>query len=207
MMSNTALSCIDVSQQPSLESSASLEVLIRFAEMRRARFIAMANAWIRHHRVNQARFGAEDAIDEALLGFCRRILTGRARPVATLDDLDHRFPAMLRQAIIDRGRFQHATRRGGRGDAIYLSVLEESDFDRSDDRAAAPVDIAIAGEEYRCLLDSLRRRSPSLRAVAVMRMKQYTNAEIARVLGVSLATVERWIREVRSLLQSRLSGR
>ncbi|MHB1558376.1 MAG: RNA polymerase sigma factor [Isosphaeraceae bacterium] len=172
--------------------------------MRRARFLAMANAWIRHHRVNPAHFGAEDAIDEALLAFCRRILAGRARPVVTLDDLDHRFPAMLRQAIIDRGRFQHARRRGGRGNAISLSVLEESDFDRSDDRAAMPVDIAIAGEEYRCLLDSLRRRHPSLRAVAVMRMKQYTNAEIARVLGVSLATVERWIRDVRSLLRSRL---
>ena len=41
-----------------------------------------------------------------------------------------------------------------------------------------------------------------MRALAVMRMKGYTNEEAARLLGVSLATVERRMGQVRAILEA-----
>lgn len=202
-MSDIASPCEGDEVVPLPTPAELLDALGRFADRRRARYMVMARGWLRQYRLNTARFGTDDAINQALLDLCRRIHLGSGRPIVTLDEFERRFPALLKQVIIDRSRFQHAARRRGGVKTVYLSTLEESDFDKIDERAARPEIIVSGEEELRGLLDFLRRRHRALRAVTVMRMKEYTNEEIARVLEVSTSSVERMVRRIRTLLESR----
>lgn len=178
-----------------------LEAIGRLTDGERERNLRLAKRWISEHHLNAAWFSPDDAIDEALLVLCRRICTGTVRPVSGLAEFRRRFRSTLKQVIVDRRRRQHAGKRDARR-TISLSLLVESGFDRIDERARRSEEIASGKEQLRRRLDLLRRRDRRLRAIAVMKMKEYANDAMARLLKVSIPTVERMSREIRSILEA-----
>ena len=161
---------------------------------------ARARYWIAFFRLNPAEFSEEDAVQQALVQLSQRLLTDQS-PLLTPALLHRRFPRILKQVIIDESRRQHASRRMGGGN-LSLGMLEEAGFDRIDPRSPEPFEIAGRLDAFRRVLDILRRRDRSLRALAVMKLKGYTNEDIARVLDVSIATVERKMSQVRLMLEA-----
>jgi DNA-directed RNA polymerase specialized sigma24 family protein len=187
--------------QPFPAPAEAFDALARFADQHGDHYLVLARRWIRWHRLNAVWFPPEDAIGEALVVLCRRIHLGTVQPIPDLAEFRRRFPAALKQVIIDRRRRQHAGKRDARG-AVYLSTLVEWGFDKIDEGTLGPEEVASGHEQVRRLLDLLRRHDKRLRAVAVMKMKRYTNAEIAGILRISTATAERMLREIRSILEA-----
>src|SRR5262245_46003333 len=132
--------------------------------------------------------GASDAEDVALEAFaalCERV----ARPAAA-----ERFPELhnrthlwkLLACFTARQAFDLARKEGRRRRVVEdESVLGEAGFDRLASAEPPPEFNAAVADLLECL------PTTELRAVALARMEGCTNAEVARRLGRSVATVER----------------
>ncbi len=114
------------------------------------------------------------------------------------DDLLVKLLGLTTQKIIDLRRAQHAGKRDARrteyDQDFSLLVSDEPD----------PESVAIWTDEIRHRLDQLG--DDRLREIAVMRMGGHTGEEIADRFGMSLAWVNRRLREIRRTWETREPG-
>ena len=66
--------------------------------------------------------------------------------------------------------------------------------------AVGPDEYVIGEQQAEWLLTILDRQDPSLREIAFLKDQDFSNVEIASKRGVSISTIERMVREIRSIL-------
>jgi RNA polymerase sigma factor (sigma-70 family) len=169
---------------------------------------AVQNLWERYYRklVSLARkklgdlprraIDSEDVALSAFDSFVRGAEQGRFPRLEDRDDLWQLLVMITRRKSIDlinhEGRKQrdwHRLQENGHADGSLLSSL----LGREPDPAFA----AEVAEECRRLLAGLG--DDALRALAVNKLEGYSNAELAKRLGWSLAKVERKLARIRDL--------
>jgi DNA-directed RNA polymerase specialized sigma24 family protein len=131
----------------------------------------------------------EDAVLSAFNSFHRRAQRGDFPDIMDRDDLWVKLVDLTSQKIIDLRRRQEAGKRDSRRTEYNheLSVLVSKEPD--------PEVVAIWTDEIRHRLHQLA--DDRLREVAVMRMGGHTAEEIADRFGMSIAWVNRRLREIR----------
>jgi RNA polymerase sigma factor (TIGR02999 family) len=105
---------------------------------------------------------------------------------------------MMRRILVNHARDRAASKRGGGAERVSLSLADLADADRPDD-----VD-TIALHEALGRLEALDARKG--RVVELKYFGGLTNDEIAEVLGISGATVEREWKFARAWLYDQLEG-
>ncbi len=149
----------------------------------------------------------EDAALSAFNSFCRRAAQGLFPDLKDRDSLWALLVVLTARKAAALVKYQSREKRGGgrvRGDSALRPAGGDSGvggFDSLEGDEPTPEEAAILAEEVEDLLGRLR--DPELRQVAVWKLEGYTNAEIARMQGRSLATVERRLAIIRRLLQDR----
>lgn len=155
----------------------------------------------------------EDEEDVALSVFdvlCRGAAAGRFDVLKTRDDLWRLLVAITAKKVVDRYRHRGRTKRGG-GDVRGHSVIGGTDdqelggFDDFVGQDPSPAFLVMLDERHRELMSLLR--DDTLRQVAQLRMEGYTNREIADRLMISLRSVERKLRLIRTEWLSALDDR
>jgi DNA-directed RNA polymerase specialized sigma24 family protein len=169
-----------------------LETLARFYELTRTRHIRMAGRWVRRFRINEGCLSAEGAVHNVWLKLLARIQQDRTPPSQNLEEFEKTFTPMLWTVILDARRRQNARKRAS-GDVQSL----DSAWDLVDLHAVRPDDGVIAEEQLH-LLDG---GNANLREVAIMKIEGFSTVSIATQLHVSASTVERMLREIRSILK------
>jgi len=151
----------------------------------------------------------EDVALSAFDSFCRAAEEDRFPRLEDRDDLWQLLLVITARKVVDLRRRESREKRGG-GKVIPASVLVG---DRNEDadalaevmgREPTPELAVQAAEECRRLLEGLG--DEELRALAVAKLENYTNEEIARRLNRSLATVERKLGLIRKLWQREVEG-
>jgi DNA-directed RNA polymerase specialized sigma24 family protein len=144
----------------------------------------------------------EDVALSAFASFCRAAEEGRFPDLAGRDDLWRLLMRLTARKAVDQTRREGAAKRGG-GRVGGKSLLAQGDPPWSEELLAqvigetpTPEFAAMMAEECSRLLGQL---NDDLRAVAVAKMEDYTNQEIAQKLDCSAATIDRRLRLIRSL--------
>jgi DNA-directed RNA polymerase specialized sigma24 family protein len=144
----------------------------------------------------------EDVALSAFASFCRAAEEGRFPDLAGRDDLWRLLMRLTARKAVDQARREGAAKRGG-GRVHGKSVMAQGDPSWAEDGLAevigetpTPEFAAMMAEECSRLLGQL---DDDLRAVAVAKMEDYSNQEIAVKLDCSVATIERRLRLIRSL--------
>jgi DNA-directed RNA polymerase specialized sigma24 family protein len=101
---------------------------------------------------------------------------------------------LLRNVVRDERRRQKALKRA-RSQPILDSVL-----DAVASHAVRPDDYVIGEQQAEWLLAILQREDASLREISILKMQGFSNGEIATKQDVSISTIERLLREIRSIL-------
>jgi len=142
----------------------------------------------------------EDVALSAFDSFCRGAAQGRFPQLADRDDLWQLLAVITAHKASKLARRERQQKRGG--DVLNLSQVSgpssrpEAVLERVLDSGPTPEFAAQLAEECRRLLGVLA--DDQLRAVALWKMENYTNAEIAVKLGCVVRTVERKLRVIRS---------
>jgi DNA-directed RNA polymerase specialized sigma24 family protein len=143
----------------------------------------------------------EDVALSAFDDFRRGVEQGRFPRLEDRSDLWQVLMLLTRQKAANLVKHERRQKRGS-GQVRHLSALATGDSPSSADAfhelfgpEPTPDFAAQVAEECRRLLDGLG--DARLREVAVWKMEGYTNEEIARQLGCSLATVERKLSVIR----------
>ena len=151
----------------------------------------------------------EDVALSAFAAFCRAAQQGRFPQLSGRDDLWRLLITMTAQKAIDQKRHFGRPIRGG-GRVRGESVLVPGDSSCAGQGLAGligdaptPEFAALVGEEYTRLLAQL---NDDLRPVALAKMEDYTNQEIAAKLGCSVSTVERSLRLIRKIWRTESKG-
>ena len=136
--------------------------------------------------------------------FCRVVEQGRSPQLRDRDGLWALLVLITVRKAADLAQYHRRERRGGgqvRGD----SALAGGDGDAGADGVAqieagdpTPDLAAQLAEEFQSLLDRLG--SDELGAIAVWKLEDYTNAEVAARLGCATVRVERRLRLIRKIL-------
>jgi DNA-directed RNA polymerase specialized sigma24 family protein len=160
------------------------------------------------NRLSRSRRRDADEEDVALsvfASFCRAAEEGRFPDLADRDDLWRLLIVLTAQKAIDLVRRQRRAKRGG-GRVRGESALASAEWSESPQGLAeivgntpTPDFAAMVAEECARLLGLL---NDDLRAVALAKMEDYTNEEIATKLDCSLSTVERSLRLIRKIWKS-----
>ena len=144
----------------------------------------------------------EDVALSAFASFFRAAEEGRFPDLAGRDDLWRLLMRLTARKAVDQARREGAAKRGG-GQVHGESALAQGDPSWDEDGLAevigetpTPEFAAMMAEECSRLLAHL---DDDLRAVAVAKMEDCTNREIAQKLDCSLATIDRRLRLIRSL--------
>jgi RNA polymerase sigma factor (sigma-70 family) len=158
----------------------------------------------RQRLASQSRRAAdeEDVALSAFASFCRAAQAGRFPDLSERDGLWRVLITITAQKAVDRARHDGRIKRGGgriRRESVFVHPdlssqgrgLEEVIGDDP-----SPEFAAIMAEQCDRLLGRL---NDELRQVAVAKMEEYTNQEIADRLDCSLSTVERSLRLIRRI--------
>jgi DNA-directed RNA polymerase specialized sigma24 family protein len=151
----------------------------------------------------------EDVALSAFDSFCRAAEKGRFPRLEDRDDLWQVLLVITARKAVDLRRRESREKRGG-GKVIPASALAGDPNEDGDalaevmGREPTPELAVQAAEECRRLLEGLG--DEELRALAVAKLENYTNEEIARRLNRSLATVERKLGLIRKLWQREVEG-
>jgi DNA-directed RNA polymerase specialized sigma24 family protein len=144
----------------------------------------------------------EDVALSAFASFCSAAAAGRFPDLADHDALWRLLIQLTAQKAIDQGRRQRRAKRGG-GQVRGESALHQTDTAGIEEGLAqvvgdtpTPEFAAMVAEECARLLDCL---NDDLRPIALAKMEDCTNQEIAVKLGCSLTTVERGLRFIRKI--------
>ena len=141
----------------------------------------------------------EDVALDALDSFCRRVEAGAYPNLNDRDELWRLLLTITENKAFNQIRKEGAEKRGGgnvRGDSVFFCDNESAagGFDRFDGLDPTPEDAAIMEETLGELLAQL---TDGQRQIAVKKLEGYTNREISDDLNLSVATVERRLRQTR----------
>ncbi len=146
----------------------------------------------------------EDLALSVFASFCHAAEEGRFPDLAGRDDLWRLLITMTAQKVIDQRRHDGRAKRGS-GRVRGESALDDFDPQHGGrgleyvvGDSPTPEFAAIMAEECSRLLGSLEE---DLRQIAVAKMEDYTNEEIAERLDCSVSTVERSLRLIRKIWQ------
>lgn len=174
---------------------------------------AVRQLWLRYSqslvRVARQRLGAvsrtaadeEDVALSAFWSLCEVAREGKLDEVCNRDDLWWMLLAITRRKAVSQVRRETAQKRGGWVQDLSLSQpgspegLQVPCYELISDEPT-PEYVAMLQEEYERLLGCLR--DDLLRSVAMLRIEGHTLPEIATKLGLSLRSVERKLRLIRS---------
>ena len=146
----------------------------------------------------------EDLALSAFATFCRAAEEGRFPELADRDDLWRLLITLTAQKAVDQARREGRAKRGGgrvRGEsALAFGDPGESGqgLDAVVGDSPTPEFAATMAEEYSRLLNSLE---DDLQQVALAKMEDCTNQEIADRLDCSVSTIERSLRLIRKIWQ------
>jgi DNA-directed RNA polymerase specialized sigma24 family protein len=151
----------------------------------------------------------EDVALSAFASFCRAAEGGRFPSLADREGLWRLLITLTAQKAADLARREGRKKRGG-GHVRGESALERSATPGAEGGLAqvvgdtpTPEFAAIVAEKCRRLLNQL---DDDLRPVALAKMEEYTNEEIASKLDCSVSTVERSLRLIRTIWGARGEG-
>jgi DNA-directed RNA polymerase specialized sigma24 family protein len=146
----------------------------------------------------------EDVALSAFASFCRAAQAGRFPDLADRHGLWRLLIRLTAEKAVDQARRAGRAKRGGgrvRGESAFAHG-DESGIDQGLAQvigdAPTPEFAAMVAEECARLLERL---DDDLRPVALAKMQDYTNVEIAQNLCCSLSTVERSLRLIRKIWQ------
>lgn len=174
--------------------------LDEYARDSRDRYVRLARRWCRRFRVCPIGLGPEGAVHNAWLVLLAALDEGRLEPIASPDHFHKLFTRLLRNAIIDESRRQHAFKRHGGATIVALDV------DGTGALADLPDERLTHEETLAELLELLDREEKRLRTIVDRRLMGCSRDEIARELGTSAATVRRGLATVRLLLAPYVLG-
>jgi DNA-directed RNA polymerase specialized sigma24 family protein len=150
----------------------------------------------------------EDVALNAFASFCRAAEQGRFPALADRDDLWRLLISLTALKAVDQARHEVRAKRGGghvRGESAF-DGRDVSDFvgglSQVIRECPTPEFAAVLAEECSALLNRL---DDNLRAIALAKMEDYTNQEIAARLDCSLSTVERSLRLIRKVWQREMA--
>jgi DNA-directed RNA polymerase specialized sigma24 family protein len=146
----------------------------------------------------------EDVALSAFNLFFRAVKEGRFPRLADRNDLWQLLFHITDHKAIDQIRHEGRKKRGGghvRGESAFSADVTENTpgIDQVVGENPTPEFAAIVAEECQRLL---RQLDDDLLPVAVAKMENYTNKEIAEILDCSVATVERSLRLIRKIWQT-----
>jgi DNA-directed RNA polymerase specialized sigma24 family protein len=147
----------------------------------------------------------EDLALSAFASFCRAAKEGRVPNLADRDGLWRLLIRLTAQKAVDRRRYDNRVKRGGGRVRGESALVHNSDSQSVDGLAQivgetpTPEFAAMVAEQCSRLLNCL---NDQLRPVALAKMEDCTNQEIATKLSCSLSTVERSLRLIRKIWQS-----
>lgn len=152
--------------------------------------------------VQQRTFDGEDVAASALGSFFKGLQLKRFPELDTEDSLFRLLRKITMRKVIDRKRQTQSQKRGGgkvRGESAFGSKPDSTSslgIDAVQDDTPSPEEIAIVTEECQGLFAMLTDQE--LQRIACLRMEGYSNSEIAKMIGKSVATVERRLAEIRA---------
>jgi RNA polymerase sigma factor (sigma-70 family) len=144
----------------------------------------------------------EDVALSAFASFCRAAKEGRFPDLSDRDGLWRVLFTITAQKAIDQVRYDGRAKRGGgrvRGESVldHLDRLSQGrGLEQVIGDSPTPEFAAMMAEQCDRLLGQL---NDDLRQVAVAKMEDYTNEEIADRLDCSVSTVERSLRLIRKI--------
>jgi RNA polymerase sigma factor (sigma-70 family) len=150
----------------------------------------------------------EDVALSAFASFCRGAAEGRFPHLTDRHNLWALLIVITVHKACDQLRHERSRRQGGgkvRGESALLKAPRAGEGADSDEaglaqvlgREPSPELAAEIAQQLRRLLDRLP--DEELRAVALWKLENYSNAEVAAKLGCALSTVERRLRVIRTL--------
>jgi DNA-directed RNA polymerase specialized sigma24 family protein len=144
----------------------------------------------------------EDVALSAFASFCRAAEEGRFPELSDRDDLWRLLITLTAQKAVDQARHEGRVKRGGGRVHGESALAHGGGIDNGMARvigdSPTPEFAAIVAEESARLLGLLDEQ---LQQVAVARMEDCTNQEIAAKLDCSVSTVERSLRLIRRIWQ------
>ena len=153
----------------------------------------------------------EDVALSAFDSFCRGVEQGRFPQMGDRDNLWELLVLLTARKAIDLRHHETRQKRGG-GKVGGESALEGGPgredggvaIEQVVGAAPTPALAAQVADEFERLLGLLA--TEELRAVALMKLESYTNAEIADRRGCALVTVERRLRLIRTAWERELAA-
>ena len=171
-----------------------MDSLVGFAEQSQARLVTKAELWLTRFRLDTIELSAEAAVHAAWLALLERSQRNGIHAIRSAADFERIFTLLLRHVILDERRRQNARKRARR-----VSALDPA-LEVVDSQSVRPDEHVIGQHQVEWLLSLLNRAGPSLREIAVLKMQGFSNGEIASEQAVSINTIERKLREIRSIL-------
>lgn len=138
----------------------------------------------------------DDAVQDAFTSFCRRAMVGNFAGDLHRDDLWHLLATFTVRKALKQRRSSQAKKRGGGRVFGESAMLGEDGEGASLDEMFGQVpaqDFDLICEELLNQLDDEER------SVALLRLMNHTNREIAGQLGFSVSKVERKLRLIRTI--------
>lgn len=164
----------------------------------------------RMHQIARRAVDEEDVAISAFHSFFEGVKAGRFPQLESREDL-WKILVVITSRKAAGVRRAAGTAKRGRGSVRGESVFHNPDSPARDlglqdfaGKEPTPEFAAAFAEEYSLLLAKLG--DPVLRTVAVRKMEGATNAEIAKLLGVQVRTVERKLERIRGIWGKELEG-
>jgi DNA-directed RNA polymerase specialized sigma24 family protein len=180
--------------------------------------------WQRYYRelveLARARFGTTPRRvadeEDVALSVLRCLYEGAARgqfaELVNRGELWQLLAAITGRKVIDQQRRLNQQKRGGgrvRGDSVLAAASGDDrssvGFDRFGGDAATPEVLAIAAEEFTCLMTMLD--DDRLRQIAQCKLEGCTNEEIGQRLGLACRSIERKLQRIRQIWATELEQR
>ncbi|MDA7980280.1 MAG: ECF-type sigma factor [Pirellulales bacterium] len=144
----------------------------------------------------------DDVANEAFAAFLRGVDEGRFSDLNDRADLWQILVSLVERKAHSQTRFLLAGKRGNgqiRGDSVFYNAAEgsqENGFASIPDPAPTGDFVAMFCDQFRNLLDQFDEER--IKQVMFAKLENHTNKEIAELIGVSQATVERKLALIRN---------
>ena len=149
-------------------------------------------------KINCREADEEDVAISALHSFFRGVADNRFPELCTSNDLWRLLAVITARKAVQQTRRQYRIKRGSntvRGESVFVRS-DQAHLGGLAESAVAPEDRQVEVREFvNSLLDSLD--DPILREIATLKLKGYTNREIAQMLECVTRTVERKLSLIR----------
>ena len=142
----------------------------------------------------------EDIAQSVFMSLYRGVQQGRFPRLNNRDDLWQILVMLAREKVVDHLRKNGRLKRGGgnvRGDSLFARGDDLGGFDQFLGDAEDPLFLAMLDDQFQSLMSALR--TDEQRQIASYRLEGYTNDEIASKLGLTMRSVERRLKIIRSV--------